>query len=165
MTLLHHKPVLTAEALAKEVMMHADFDAGCWTLGVRRLLLILQPCHANSSCGGRVAVESANIASSIVSLDWPFDNLGLLSEKFRQMLFYVVRGQTATPKTIGSYHLDQVAITFLNGEKARMERGGRDYDPNEPVVSPHDYSRATSQMTLMLRCNDCRVYGYWCANR
>jgi hypothetical protein len=29
--------------------------------------------------------------SSIVSLDWPFDNLGFLSEKFRQMLFYVVR--------------------------------------------------------------------------
>ena len=31
--------------------------------------------------------------SSIVSLDWPFNNLGFLSEKFRQMLFYVVRSQ------------------------------------------------------------------------
>src|SRR6476661_945464 len=31
--------------------------------------------------------------SSIVSLDWPFDNLRLLSEKFREMLFYVIRGQ------------------------------------------------------------------------
>jgi hypothetical protein len=31
------------------------------------------------------------VFSSIVSLDWPFDNLGFLSEKFRQMLFYVVR--------------------------------------------------------------------------
>src|SRR6266480_7193798 len=29
--------------------------------------------------------------SSIVSLDWPFDDLGFLSEKFREMLFYVVR--------------------------------------------------------------------------
>jgi hypothetical protein len=28
---------------------------------------------------------------SIVSLDWPFDNLGFLIEKFRQILFYVVR--------------------------------------------------------------------------
>jgi len=73
-------------------MMHADFDVGCWTLGVRRLLLILQPYHASSSCGRRVAVESANIASSIVSLDWPFDNLGFLSEKLRQMLLYVLRG-------------------------------------------------------------------------
>jgi hypothetical protein len=79
----HHKPL----------MMHADFDVGCWTLGVRRLLLILQPHHASSSCGGRVAGESANIASSIVSLDWPFDDLGFLSEKFGQMLFYVVRSQ------------------------------------------------------------------------
>src|SRR5258708_39643180 len=32
--------------------------------------------------------------SSIVSLDWPFDNLGFLSEKLRKMLFYVVRSQT-----------------------------------------------------------------------
>src|SRR6266480_3164141 len=32
--------------------------------------------------------------SSIVSLDWPFDDLGFLSEKFRQMLFYVVGSQT-----------------------------------------------------------------------
>src|SRR6266576_3172516 len=31
--------------------------------------------------------------SSIVSLDWPFDDLGFLSEKFREMLFYVVRSQ------------------------------------------------------------------------
>src|SRR6266853_2764703 len=43
--LAHHKPI----------MMHADFDVGCWTLGVRRLLLILQPNHASLSCGGRVA--------------------------------------------------------------------------------------------------------------
>src|SRR6476646_11302763 len=74
-------------------MMHADFDAGCWTAGVRRLPLIPQPYHASSSCGGRVAVESVNIAPSIVSLDWPFDNLGLLSEKFREMLLYVVGSQ------------------------------------------------------------------------
>src|SRR5215472_11116462 len=32
--------------------------------------------------------------SSIVSLDWPFDNIGFLSEKFRQMLLYVVRSET-----------------------------------------------------------------------
>src|SRR5438046_1731196 len=32
--------------------------------------------------------------TSIVSLDWPFDNLGFLSEKFRQTLFYIVRSQT-----------------------------------------------------------------------
>ena len=44
-----------------------------------------------------------------------------------------------TPKTIGTYHLDQAAIAFLNGEKARMERGDKDYDPNEPVVSPRIY--------------------------
>src|SRR4029453_15803532 len=31
---------------------------------------------------------------SIVSLDWAFDNLGYLSEKFTQMLFYVVSSQT-----------------------------------------------------------------------
>jgi len=31
--------------------------------------------------------------SSIVSLDWLFDDLGFLSEKFGQMLFYVVRSQ------------------------------------------------------------------------
>src|SRR6266487_1318841 len=31
--------------------------------------------------------------ASIVSLNWPFDNLGFLSEKLRQMLLYVVRSQ------------------------------------------------------------------------
>jgi hypothetical protein len=25
----YHNPLLTAEALAKEVLMHADFDVGC----------------------------------------------------------------------------------------------------------------------------------------
>ena len=35
--------------------------------------------------------RSVNTASSIVSLDWPFDNLGFLNEKFGQILFYVVR--------------------------------------------------------------------------
>jgi hypothetical protein len=100
-----------------------------------------------------------------VSLDWPFDNLGFLSEKFRQMLLYVVRGQTATPKTIGSYHLDQVAITFLNGEKARWSVVAEITILTNQSFLLRIYSRATSQMTLMLRCNDCRVYGYWCANR
>src|ERR1043166_9159291 len=28
-----------------------------------------------------------------MSLDWPFDDLGFLNEKFRQMLFYVLRSQ------------------------------------------------------------------------
>jgi len=28
-----------------------------------------------------------------MSLDWPFDNLGFLSEKFRQTLLYVLRSQ------------------------------------------------------------------------
>src|SRR5881394_2827016 len=38
--------------------------------------------------------RDAAFPASIVSLDWPFDNLGFLSEKFRQTLFYIVRSQT-----------------------------------------------------------------------
>src|SRR6266850_1581848 len=41
----------------------------------------------------RSAFATPASPTSIVSLDWPFDNLGFLSEKFRQMLFHVVRSQ------------------------------------------------------------------------
>jgi Permuted papain-like amidase enzyme, YaeF/YiiX, C92 family len=44
----------------------------------------------------------------------------------------------AAPKTIKSYHLDEKAIAFLNCDEARSERGGKNYNPNELVVSPQD---------------------------
>jgi hypothetical protein len=31
------------------------------------------------------------VRASIVSLDWPFDNLGFLSEKLGQMILHVIR--------------------------------------------------------------------------
>src|SRR6188472_2002477 len=43
--------------------------------------------------GGGTTHESRPPQCSIMSLDWPFDNLRFLSEKFRQMLFYVLRSE------------------------------------------------------------------------
>ena len=56
------------------------------TLGVGRSAFA-----ADSAASPR---RSANIAASIVGLDWSFDNLGFLNDEFRQMLLYVVRSQT-----------------------------------------------------------------------
>src|SRR4030095_13939933 len=50
--------------------------------------------HSRSFARRSPSLHATPCQCSIVSLDWPFDNLGFLSEKFRQMLFYVVRSQT-----------------------------------------------------------------------
>jgi len=56
-----------------------------------RALLIHIVCPSESTAETQPKTPTAVLERSIVSFDRPFDNLGFLSEKFRQMFLYVVR--------------------------------------------------------------------------
>src|SRR5207237_5646777 len=86
--------------LAARTMRHAKkyFNVVAFHPLVQRIAFHCRDAHRLQICSPLALRAETQPSSnrlvcqcSIVSLDWPFDNLGFLNEKFRQMLFYVVR--------------------------------------------------------------------------